>query len=90
MSKTTIKQLYGIDAKSLVGIPYENGLKIKLYAARKHRETLSRQLQEINAEGFGSCEIILILSKEIGRLDKVIKENIAELDEMGISYSQTT
>ncbi len=86
MSKTTIKQLYGIDAKSLIGIPHEDALKIKLYAARKHRETLLRQLQNIDTEECGGCEILHILIQEIWKLDNAISENTAKLDEMGISY----
>ncbi len=90
MSTSNIHQLYGIDAKSLIGIPHEDALKIKLYAARKHRETLLRQLQRIDTEEYGSCEVVLILIREIGKLDDAISENTSELDEMGISYSQTT
>ena len=86
MSTSNIHQLYGTDAKSLVGIPHEDALKIKLYAARKHRETFLRQIQHINTEECGGCEILLILFQEIVKLDDAISENMAELDEMGISY----
>ncbi len=86
MSKTTIQQLYGIDAKSLIGIKHEDALKIKLYAARKHRKTLLRQLQHIDTEECGGCEILHILIQEIGKLNNAISENTDELNEMGISY----
>ena len=90
MSKTTIQQLYGIDAKSLIGIPHEDALKIKLYAASKHALNLAMQIRDINIEECGSCEILIILCKEMMKLDNVINENMAELDEMGISYKHTT
>ena len=84
--RETTMELYGLDPKTFIGLPYEQVQKMKIDACWDRKEILNKELRGFsNTDNY---EIAQATSYRIKRLEKARVAMTADYEEMGFRYAR--
>lgn len=83
MSRPTTQDLYGIDPKEFIGIPYEMVIEVKLDAMHKRREELYTMMTEVTDHND-----FMVVNEEFKYVRGAISDLLADYEEMNLDYAK--